>query len=136
MPIKVIDLKEMARAETPKRQVLINGPRLHAWFHPYLEPGQKDEMHCHNQDQTFYCIEGECTMWFLDGSKQVLKPGMAALITGGSFYQLENSGDSPMILMGNRSGSVEATQTISYETKQELFPKGDRPEPKGAQILV
>jgi len=28
---------------------------------------------------------------------------MAALITGGSFYQLENTGQGPMILMGHRS---------------------------------
>ena len=80
MPIKVVDLKEMARQEHPKRTVLINGPRLHAWFHPYLAPGQKDEMHCHNQDQTFYCIEGECTMSFPDGTKSVLRPGMVAQI--------------------------------------------------------
>ena len=135
MPIKVVDLKEMAQAEKPKRTVLINGPRLHAWFHPYLAPGQKDEMHCHNQDQTFYCIEGECTMHFPDGTKSVLTPGMVALITGGSFYQLENTGTGPMILMGNRSGSSEGTQTIGYESRQELFPK-QGPPPKGTQILV
>ena len=135
MPIKVVDLKEMARAEKPKRTVLINGPRLHTWFHPYLAPGQKDEMHCHNQDQTFFCIEGECTMSFPDGTKQTLTPGMVALITGGSFYQLENTGSGPMILMGNRSGSSEGTQTIGYETRQELFPKNG-PPPKGTRILV
>ena len=60
---------------------------------------------------------------------------MAALITGGSFYQLENTGDGPMILMGNRSGSSEGTQTISYETREELFPKNG-PPPKGTKILV
>ena len=134
MPIKVVDLKEMAAAPSPKRTVLINGPRFHAWFHPYLKPGQRDEMHCHNADQTFYCIDGECTMHFPDGSKQVLRPGMVALITGGSFYQLENSGDGPMIMMGNRSGSSEEISTIGYESRQELFPKNG-PPPKGTQIL-
>ena len=135
MPIKVVDLKEMAAAPTPKRTVLINGPRFHAWFHPYLKPGQRDEMHCHNADQTFYCIDGECTMHFPDGSTQVLRPGMVALITGVSFYQLENSGDGPMIMMGNRSGSSEEISTIGYESRQELFPKNG-PPPKGTQILV
>ena len=135
MPIKVVDLKEMAAAPSPKRTVLINGPRFHAWFHPYLKPGQRDEMHCHNADQTFYCIDGECTMHFPDGSTQVLRPGMVALITGGSFYQLENSGDGPMIMMGNRSGSSEEISTIGYESRQELFPKNG-PPPRGTQILV
>jgi mannose-6-phosphate isomerase-like protein (cupin superfamily) len=135
MPIKVVDLKAMAEAPNPKRTVLINGPRFHAWFHPYLKPGQRDEMHCHNADQTFYCIDGECTMHFPDGSTQVLRPGMVALITGGSFYQLENSGDGPMIMMGNRSGSSEEISTIGYESRQELFPPNG-PPPRGTQILV
>ena len=37
-------------------------------------------------------------MRFPDGGKAVLKPGQAALITGGSFYQLENTGSGPMIM--------------------------------------
>ena len=129
MAIKVIDLKEMARADEPRRTVLINGPRFHAWFHPYLTPGQRDEMHCHNADQTFYCIDGECTMHFPDGSKQVLRPGMVALITGGSFYQLENSGDGPMIMMGNRSGSSEEISTIGSRAARSCSPRtAHRPE--------
>jgi mannose-6-phosphate isomerase-like protein (cupin superfamily) len=57
----------------------------------YYKPGQKDETHCHNADQTLYVIDGECTMRFPDGREVVLKPGQAAMITGGSFYQLENA---------------------------------------------
>jgi mannose-6-phosphate isomerase-like protein (cupin superfamily) len=77
-------------------------------------------MHCHNQDQTFYVIDGQCTMHFPDGGKAVLEPGMMATITGGSFYQLENSGDGPMIMIGNRSGSQEGTKKIDYETRKEI----------------
>ncbi len=81
-------------------------------------------MHCHNADQTFIVIEGECTMGFPDGSKKRLTPGMVATITGGSFYQLENTGTGPMIMMGNRSGPEETLKTISYETREEIiFPK-------------
>ena len=50
----------------------------------------------------------------------VLKPGMAALITGGSFYRLENSGESPMIMMGNRSGPAEKIQIIDYVTRKDI----------------
>jgi hypothetical protein len=45
---------------------------------------------------------------------------MAALITGGSFYQLENSGDGPMVMMGNRSGASEAIQHINYELRKDI----------------
>jgi mannose-6-phosphate isomerase-like protein (cupin superfamily) len=86
----------------------------------YYKPGQKDEMHCHNADQTFYVIDGECTMTFPDGGKAVLKAGQAALITGGSFYRLENTGSGPMIMMGNRSGPAEKIQIISYETRKDI----------------
>jgi len=77
-------------------------------------------MHCHNADQTFYVIAGECTMRFPDGGHVVLRPGQAALITGGSFYQLENAGSEPMIMMGNRSGPAEKIQIISYETRKDI----------------
>jgi hypothetical protein len=59
-------------------------------------------------------------MHFPDGGKVVMKPGMAALITGGSFYQLENSGDGPMVMMGNRSGPHEAIQHINYELRKDI----------------
>jgi mannose-6-phosphate isomerase-like protein (cupin superfamily) len=118
MPIEIIDMVDYAHKEKRRRNVF-NTPRFHAWMH-YYKPGQKDEMHCHNADQTFYVIDGECTMTFPDGGKTVLKPGMAALITGGSFYQLENTGAGPMIMMGNRSGSTEVLQTIDYVTRREI----------------
>ena len=81
MSIEVINLHQKA-TEEKKRRTIFDTPRFHAWMH-YYKPGQKDDLHCHNADQTFYVIEGECTMYFPNGEKSVLKPGMAALITGG-----------------------------------------------------
>ena len=69
MPIKVVDLQGMAEQPDAQRTVLMNGLHFNAWFHIYKRAGQHDEMHCHNADQTFYCIEGECTMHFPDGGK-------------------------------------------------------------------
>jgi mannose-6-phosphate isomerase-like protein (cupin superfamily) len=118
MSIDVIDLVGLAHQEK-RRKNIFNTPRFHAWMH-YYQPGQKDEMHCHNADQTFYVIEGECTMRFPDGGQVVLQPDQAAMITGGSFYQLENAGSEPMIMMGNRSGPAEKIQIISYETRRDI----------------
>ena len=117
MSIEFADMHELAKEK--KRKSIINTPRFHAWHH-YYPPGKKDEMHCHNADQTFYVIEGECTMTFPDGNKKVLTPGMVAMITGGSFYQLENAGSGPMVMMGNRSGSQEILKTISHATGKEI----------------
>jgi len=118
MGIEIINLQEKANEEK-RRRTVFDTPRFHAWMH-YYKPGQKDELHCHNADQTFVVIEGECTMRFPDGGKSVLKPGMAALITGGSFYQLENSGDGAMIMMGNRSGPADKIQIIDYVTRKDI----------------
>jgi hypothetical protein len=59
-------------------------------------------------------------MHFPDGGKAVMKSGMVATITGGSFYQLENSGTGPMVLMGNRSGPSEDIQHINYELRKDI----------------
>ena len=119
MPIEDFDMIKMAKEEG-KRKKIFNTNRFHSWLHVYPKPGDKDDMHCHNADQTFYVIDGECTMHFPDGGKAVMKPGMAATITGGSFYQLENTGPDAMVLMGNRSGASEAIQHINYELRKDL----------------
>ena len=121
MPIEIVDMVQ--KAGEGKRQVIFNTNKLHAWVHVYPKPGDADDMHCHNADQTFYVIDGECTMHFPDGGKTVLTPGMAATITGGSFYQLENASDKPMIMMGNRSGPSENIQIIDYVTRKDVRQK-------------
>src|SRR5688572_13236412 len=57
MPIEIIDMVDFAHKEK-KRKEIFNTPRFHAWMH-YYQPGHKDELHCHNADQTFFVIDGE-----------------------------------------------------------------------------
>lgn len=117
MPIDIIDAHELAR-KNRKRTVLMDTRKIHSWL-LYYEPGKSDEMHCHAGDQTFHCVSGECTMSFPDGGVAVMKPGMTALITGGSFYQLTNKGSEPMVLIGTRSGPKDSNQTILYASRME-----------------
>lgn len=133
MAIEIINVGEVAHTEK-KRTVVMNTRKLHAWVHYYPNPGDHDDLHCHNEDQTFICFEGQCTMSFPDGGKAVLDPGMAALINGGSFYQLENTGDGPMVLMGNRSGNQNNIKHINYETRKDLRAEGPiRVQSRGGQ---
>ena len=134
MPIEIINTHDFAH-ETKRRTVVLNTRKFHAWVH-YYKPGQKDEMHCHNEDQTFYIVEGECSMHFPDGSTSVLTPGMLATITGGSFYQLDNSGDIPLVMIGNRSGSQETTLKIDYETRQPITEYVRRPAESEAPLAT
>lgn len=120
MAIEIIDCVEIGKTEK-KRTKVFNTRKMHSWVHYYPNPGDHDEMHCHNADQTFICFEGQCTMHFPDGGKAELNPGMAALINGGSFYKLENTGDGPMIMMGNRTGSQDDIMIIDYETRKDIL---------------
>ena len=94
--------------------------KMHAWMHYYPNPGDHDDLHCHPGDQTFLILEGECTMHFPDKGKSVMTPGSIALIEGGSFYSLENTGTGPLVLLGTRTGPHSANQHIHYETGKDL----------------
>ena len=52
MAVEIIDLLQLVY-EQKRRKVVFNTPRLHAWVHYYPNPGERDDMHCHNPDQTF-----------------------------------------------------------------------------------
>ncbi len=127
MGIEIINPLEVAAREK-KRTVVMNTRKLHAWVHYYPNPGDHDEMHCHNEDQVFTCFSGQCTLSFPDGGKAALDPGMAALITGGSFYRLENTGAGPMIMMGHRSGSQDTVKIIDHATRKDIRAGGGEPK--------
>ena len=104
MAIEIVDVIGLAH-ERKRRKMIMDTRKMHAWMHTYPNPGDHDDMHCHPGDQTFLLLEGECTMHFPDGGASVLKPGMVALIEGGSFYKLENTGTGPMVLMASDAGA-------------------------------
>lgn len=132
MAINIVDVLGLAHEER-SRKVIMDTRKMHAWMHYYPNPGDIDDLHCHPGDQTFMVLEGQCTMHFEDGGKAEMKPGMVALIEGGSFYQLENTGTGPMIMMGTRTGPRSANTHITYETKKDV--KGIRQKrPRGERV--
>ena len=124
MPIEIYDTRKFAH-EAKRRKNVFDTSRFHAWIH-YYKVDQQDEMHCHNQDQTFQIVEGECTMSFPDGGKAVLGPGSLATITGGSFYQLHNTGGKPLVMIGTRSGSVKDTVKVEHGTGRIIGNAAER----------
>ena len=119
MAIEIADVLGLAH-ERKKRKIIMDTRKMHAWMHYYPNPGDHDDLHCHPGDQTFLLLEGQCTMSFEDGGSSDLKPGMVALIEGGTFYQLENTGDGPMVLMGTRTGPNSANQHINYDSREDM----------------
>ncbi len=47
MAIEIIDCPKVAW-ENKKRTVVMNTRKLHAWLQFYPDPGDHDDMHCHN----------------------------------------------------------------------------------------
>ncbi len=116
MPIEIIDPCQHASRDKRRTELMLTR-KLHSWLLCY-PAGATEKMHCHNADETFVCIKGECTMSFPDGGAATIGPGMAALIPGGHFYELSNTGADEMILMGTRSGTREKTKRILFETRE------------------
>jgi len=100
MPVQVLDVFDIAKAhkdagELRGRTSALDTDRMHTVVLCYKTPRERDEMHCHNQDQTFYVVDGQATLHFPDGGHQTVTPGMLATITGGTFYQLEKLRERP-----------------------------------------
>ena len=86
------------------KEPLFNGDAYHVWVH-VDQPGKKGPMHKHTADQLFYCIQGQCTFAFPNGESEILDPGMLVTIPKGQLYQLHNTGDVQMVLLGSRAES-------------------------------
>jgi mannose-6-phosphate isomerase-like protein (cupin superfamily) len=104
----------MKGESTVTKNILFETRDSHAWIHCYKNPGDKDDLHCHNADQTVLILKGECTMGLVDGSRK-LTPGDFAMIPKGEFYQLQNSGNGPMVLLATR-GAPPHTSHVNYDT--------------------
>ena len=136
MPIKTVDIAGKAEDHPGGGVRLLNGPNFQAWFNVY-PAGRSGRMHCHNADETLCVLEGQLTVHDPDGAKWVLDRGMAALITGGSYYRLENTGDGPLVFMGHNSKPTETMRTVEYDTrKPDGRDRGDSVPPRHTTILV
>ncbi len=103
MPAEFIDLLNLPELDIGhSKKVLFTSDHFHTWVHGDY-PGTKGPMHKHTADQQFYCVKGECTFHFPDSSSRKLTPGMLVTIPAGQLYQLDNTGDEYMILLGARA---------------------------------
>ncbi len=106
MPVEFIDILNVPELEIGhSKKVLFSSDHFHTWIHGDYA-GTKGPMHKHSADQQFYCVKGECTFHFPGGSSRTLTPGMVVTIPVGQLYQLDNTGDEYMILLGPRAESA------------------------------
>ena len=116
----VLNYPMLPRGHTKK--VLHDGDNFHVWIHGD-EPTTKGPMHKHTADQTFYCLQGECTFHFTDGPDQKLTPGCVVVVPKGQYYQLDNTGKDYMILLGSRA---EKARNPRFGAKNEVVTEGGK----------
>jgi mannose-6-phosphate isomerase-like protein (cupin superfamily) len=121
MAAEFIDLLKLPELDIGhSKKVLFTSDQFHTWVHGDY-PGTKGPMHKHTADQQFYCVKGECTFHFPDISARKLTPGMLVTIPAGQLYQLDNTGDEYMILLGARA---EAAAKPRFSDKNEVVTSG------------
>jgi len=143
MSVEFIDLLDLPELEIGcSKKVLFTSDHFHTWVHGDY-PGTKGPMHKHTADQQFYCVRGECTFHFPDAPSRKLTPGVLVTIPAGQLYQLDNTGDEYMILLGARAEPAgnprftgkDEVVTISDYAKNNL-DKIKAPEEKKARARV
>jgi mannose-6-phosphate isomerase-like protein (cupin superfamily) len=122
MAAEFIDILNMQELEIGhSKKVLFSSDQFHTWVHGDY-PGTKGPMHKHTADQQFYCAQGECTFHFPGGSSRKLTPGMLVTIPAGQLYQLDNTGDEYMILLGARA---EPANNPRFSANDQVVGHGD-----------
>jgi len=122
MAAEFIDILKMQELEIGhSKKVLFTSDHFHTWVHGDY-PGTKGPLHKHTADQQFYCVQGECTFHFPDAVSRKLTPGMLVTIPAGQLYQLDNTGDEYMILLGARA---EPAANPRFSAKDEEVGHGD-----------
>ena len=122
MPAEFIDILQLEELEIGhSKKVLFTSDRFHTWVHGDY-PGTKGPMHKHTADQQFYCVKGQCTFHFPDAPSRPLNPGMLVTIPAGQLYQLDNTGDEYMILLGARA---EPAANPRFSARGEEVGRGD-----------
>jgi mannose-6-phosphate isomerase-like protein (cupin superfamily) len=69
----------------------------------YFEPGDGTPMHYHQSPETFLVIDGQCSVKGIKGEERVLEKNDIVFLPAKEYYQLTNTGTTPLVLFGNRS---------------------------------
>ena len=122
MSVHFIDLLKRNKLEIGNsKEVLLSSDTFHTWIHGDY-PGTKGPMHSQSADEMFYCVKGECTFHFPDRESQAINPGQMILIPKGNLYQLDNTGNEYLVLLGSRG---ELSGKARFGAKGEKIGKND-----------
>jgi len=89
--------------EKKRRKIdLFEASNFRSWM-LYFVPGDGTDMHYHASPETFLVIEGKGVVKGIDGKERAIEQNDVVFFPAKDYYQITNTGDSPMVLFGNRS---------------------------------
>ena len=81
---------------------LMGTDKFRCWLNVYMPGSGTAGLHYHHTDETFTVIEGRGEIVQRDGSRTLLDKGMVVLIPAKTYYDIKNTGDGVLALLGNR----------------------------------
>jgi mannose-6-phosphate isomerase-like protein (cupin superfamily) len=82
---------------------LMGTENFRCWLNVYMPGSGTNGLHYHNTDETFTVIEGSGEVAHRDGSRTKIEKGSVVLIPAKYYYDIKNTGDSVLALLGNRA---------------------------------
>jgi quercetin dioxygenase-like cupin family protein len=82
---------------------LLGTENFRCWLNVYMPGSGTNGLHYHNTDETFTVIEGSGEITHRDGSRTKLEKGSVVLLPAKYYYDIKNTGDSVLALLGNRA---------------------------------
>jgi quercetin dioxygenase-like cupin family protein len=123
-------LGTLARIKLDGRQT---GGRFALWDGEFPH-GASPPLHSHPQDETFYVLEGEVTVWLGDGEPQVCRQGAVAFAPAGCPHSFRVESDTARMLFLSTPAGIEEYVTALAEPAQWPWlqppPDGPRVSPE------
>ena len=82
---------------------LVGTESMRCWLNVYMPGSGTAGLHFHNSDETFTVLEGRGEVVDRDGSRTAIEKGSVVLIPAKYYYDIKNTGDSVLALLGNRA---------------------------------
>jgi quercetin dioxygenase-like cupin family protein len=108
-------------------EILHSGPELDVlrMHHP---PGDMSPLHVHaDEDEGFYALEGELTLWVGDAEPVVLRPGEFALAPRGVPHTYRVTSDVPAVTLVTANGFADFVRAVGEPAARPELPALDGP---------
>jgi mannose-6-phosphate isomerase-like protein (cupin superfamily) len=114
--------KSAEASEKKKRKIDLFGTENFRSWMLYFVPGDGTDMHYHANPETFLVIEGRGTVKGIDGATREVKQHDVLCLGAKDYYQITNTGTTPLVLFGNRSEAFGGPHILADGKDRSKIP--------------